>query len=335
MDDIGLRPIAERPPTSIDDLPDIILGAGVFNYQYTDDPHGLAAQDVLRKAFDLGIRALDTSAYYGPSEEIVGAALHELRREYPRESYFICTKAGRVKEHLFDYDAGSIRKSVERSLARLHTDYLDVLYIHDVEFVDTSKCLEAINEAFLLKKEGVVRYVGISGYPLDFLLFLARKTLSLSHGPLDVVLSYSNFCLQNTRLAGYLDKFTSEAGVHRILNASPLSMSLLRSQPTHSFHPASPELRAAVSASAAYTAEQGVELAELASRFVFRRWAGSTVYGLSNAREVEHAVRDYWASKDKAWMKRDDQLVVGVQKILGSTLNQTWLSGIKHDDMEE
>src|SRR5882762_4001491 len=38
----------------------------------------------------------------------------------------------------FDYTPKTIRRSVERSMARLHTTYLDVVYLHDVEFVATS-----------------------------------------------------------------------------------------------------------------------------------------------------------------------------------------------------
>ena len=45
-----------------------------------------------------------------------------------------CGRYGLTKE-AFDYSPATIRHSVERSLSRLHTDYLDVVYLHDVEFV--------------------------------------------------------------------------------------------------------------------------------------------------------------------------------------------------------
>jgi D-arabinose 1-dehydrogenase len=323
----------EEKSFSLQNLPDVILGAGVFNYQYTDSPHDLSAVAVVRRAFELGIRALDTSAYYGPSEIIIGDALEKLRHEYPRDSYMICTKAGRVSVDEFDYSANHIRFSVKRSLQRLKTSYLDVLYIHDVEFVTTDGCLEAIAEALKMKAEGLIRNVGISGYPVDYLLYLSKKVLSILNVPLDVVLSYSNFCIQNTKLEKYQERFYQEAKVTKVLNASPLSMSLLRSQITHSFHPAPYELRTAVEKASEYCSSRGVELADIASRFALRNWNGPTVFGLSNVAEVEQAVRTYWQSKDVVSASHDEPLVEGVRKILGATIDLTWPSGIKHPDM--
>uniref|UniRef100_A0A060T7M2 ARAD1C22990p n=1 Tax=Blastobotrys adeninivorans TaxID=409370 RepID=A0A060T7M2_BLAAD len=316
--------------TGLEGLPDIILGAGVFNTQYHDNPESLPADQVIRRAFELGIRAIDTSAYYGPSEEIVGRALKELEKDYPRESYYICTKAGRNGVNQFDYAASDIRKSVQRSLQRLNTTYLDVLYIHDVEFVDTAGCLEAIGEAFKLKQEGVVRFVGISGYPVSFLAYLANK-VKQTLGPLDIVLTYCNYCLQNTILEKYLGEF-DQAGVSKVLNASPLSMSLLRSQVTHSFHPASEVLKERVAQAAKLTRSKGEELADVASRFVFKHWQGCTVFGLQSVPEVEAAVQDYWMVKDGQW---NDQLVDEVRNVLGDCIDMVWESGIEHADQND
>ena len=47
------------------------------------------------------------------------------------------TKCGRYGESDFDYSPATIRRSVQRSLERLHTSYLDVVYLHDTEFVAT------------------------------------------------------------------------------------------------------------------------------------------------------------------------------------------------------
>lgn len=310
--------------------PDIVLGGGVFNYQYTEDPHGQHADQVLARAFSRGIRAVDTSAYYGPSEEIIGKALAKISDEHPRSTYMICTKAGRVKADEFDYRAASIRASVQRSLKRLHTDYLDVLYIHDVEFNSIEACIEAITEAFRLKDEGVVRLVGISGYPVKFLFELSCIVLEKLGRPLDVVLSYSNLCLQNTTLAKYLDRFEKEAHVAQVVNASPLSMSLLRSGPTHDFHPAPQHLKDSVSRAAQFTAQQqpAVEIADLAVRFALRAHS-PTVFGLMTTLEVDSAVETYWKAHNDADLRAtDEKLVKEVHSILGSDLDYVWPSGI-------
>ena len=68
----------------------------------------------------------------------MGRALSLLRSEYPRNTYHLITKVGKygqkVKEHVYDPD--TIRKSVERSLKRLQTDYLDVVCVFSFLLID-------------------------------------------------------------------------------------------------------------------------------------------------------------------------------------------------------
>jgi len=84
-----------------------------------------------------GIRAIDTSPYYGMSEVILGSVLRALASEFPRQSYHLMTKVGRygVTKDDFDYSPQSIRLSIMRSLQRLNTTYLDAVFLHDVEFI--------------------------------------------------------------------------------------------------------------------------------------------------------------------------------------------------------
>lgn len=161
-----------------------------------------------------------------------------MKDEIPRENYFICTKVGRIRLDEFDYSREHVRSSVLRSCERLRTDYLDVVFLHDVEFVETAQVLEALKELRKLKDEGVLHNFGISGYPVDFLLDTAcrcRKDAEI--GPLDVVLSYANLNLQNETLLHYLPRFKNEAGVKVVENGSILSMSLLRMQETKASFP--------------------------------------------------------------------------------------------------
>lgn len=314
---------------TLDKLPEIILGAGVFNYQYHQNPKDLPAASIISRAFDLGIRALDTSSYYGPSEVIVGEALEAIKDKYPRDSYFLNTKCGRVAENEFDYKPESIRKSVLRSLERLHTDYLDVILLHDVEFVDTDAALGAIEELFKLKDEGRVQHVGLSGYPLDYIYKLSVKVKEHFNRPLDIVLSYCHFCLQNTLLESYQSKFYKDAGIQVLINASPLSMGLLRSQGPHDFHPADDTLKQAVTKAVDYVKSKNTDFADLAIKFSFSHWSGPTVIGLSSISEVETAIKSYWDSFSSK--EKDQPLVDEVKKILGDQYNRVWPSGIDHD----
>ncbi|ODQ64765.1 Aldo/keto reductase [Nadsonia fulvescens var. elongata DSM 6958] len=332
-----IGPVGGKIVESLANLPPIILGGGIFNYQYHERPDDLQCSNILKRCFELGIRAIDTSAYYGPSEGILGEGLEAIKDVYPRDSYYLCTKAGRDYEKGFDYSKEWIRESVIRSCQRLKTSYLDVVYLHDIEFVPTSGIIEALTELFKLKNSGVIRHVGITGYPVKLLVQVAqlvKDNKAISNGePLDIVLSYSNLCLQNTTLKSYISGF-EDAGIKCILNASPLSMSLLRSGTVHDFHPADEKLKKTAADAAKYTASEGVELASLATRFAYREWEPRpTVFGLSSVEEVEQAVDEFWASKDSKTSLKDGKLVQHVQHIFGETLNSVWESGIPHEDL--
>jgi aryl-alcohol dehydrogenase-like predicted oxidoreductase len=109
---------------------------------------------VLHRAFDLGINFYDTADCYmhGHNEEMVGKAF-----EGKREKVFIQTKV-----HI--HDEKKMRPSVERSLRRLRTDYIDVLVWHghsSPEEVSDPKLFEFMSK---MKKEGKVRFTGFSAH---------------------------------------------------------------------------------------------------------------------------------------------------------------------------
>jgi hypothetical protein len=109
---------------------------------------------VLLRAFDLGINFYDTADCYmrGRNEEMVGKAF-----EGKRQKVFIQTKVHAHEEK-------KMRASVERSLRRLRTDYIDVLVWHNLsspEEVSDPKLFEFMSK---MKKEGKVRFVGFSAH---------------------------------------------------------------------------------------------------------------------------------------------------------------------------
>jgi D-arabinose 1-dehydrogenase len=161
----------------------------------------LPLETISKYSLRYGIRCIDTSSYYGPSEVVIGAILQKLAAEFPRATYRIMTKCGREGQS-FDYKPQSIRASVMRSLRRLSTTYLDVVLLHDIEHVaspvwpipycgdferaltdktvrnewglDPEKLprawgtgddtiLAAVRELQKMKEEGLIKAVGISG----------------------------------------------------------------------------------------------------------------------------------------------------------------------------
>lgn len=292
-------------------IPPLILGTGTFNTQYVPAPTRMPYGAIVSRALALGIRAFDTSPYYGPSESLLGEALASARPE--RGDVFLITKAGRRGPADFDYTRQGIRASVERSLKRLGTEYLDLVHCHDVEFVSQEAVLEAIAELRLLREEGLVRYVGVSGYPLHVLTATAKLVLDRTGEPLDAVLSYSHFTLQNTALSAprTLAAFRA-ARVDVLLNASMLSMGLLTSRgvyaaPMGAWHPAPPALRTKCRDLRTFAEAEGMGLEEAAIRWSMAAWAtaassfgtsshggrktGVSVAGVSSVAELEETWR--------------------------------------------
>ncbi|KAF7313526.1 hypothetical protein HMN09_00508600 [Mycena chlorophos] len=313
-------------------LPRIVFGGGALSPQYQTDEL-LKSDSPLRTvqlALRYGINAFDTSAYYGPSEVLLGEALFALKDEFPRSSYQLMTKCGRFETNEFNYTPSTIRDSVKRSLQRLKTDYLDVVHLHDVEFVceevtprrtgnHTSalgdekeayglgegeegkvrgegdrKILEAFAELRKMQEEGLIRHVGITGFPLYTLLRLALLILhNPPYKPVEVMLSYSNLSLQSSTLLAFAPELLNRAKVGQLLAASPFSMGLLTDAGPPAWHPASPELRAATIKSAMECQARGRLLADLATGYCVRHTGGSVplVVGLSKPEEVHECVR--------------------------------------------
>ena len=219
----------------------------------------------------------------------MGQALWNLRRKYPRDSYTLITKCGRVDFHHFDYSASWIRKSVLRSLERLRTEYLDLVLLHDAEFTTEVEVLEGISELRKLRSEGIVGSFGLSGYTLPTLLSYVEAVKAKRSITVEAIFNYCNFNLQNTTLAEYSPKFR-QAGVKHIINGSPLSMGLLRSEAAPDWHPAAAGLKAACQVASRRAEEKyGEKLADIALRYAFQ-FDGTTCAGCSSLVELEAAI---------------------------------------------
>lgn len=331
---LGLKKV----PQDLDGISPLILGGAVFNTQYNDDPKSMPIYSLLESSFLKGINAIDTSPYYGPSEELIGKALKELHDEgkIERDNYYICTKVGRIKLDDFDYSPEWVEKSILRSLERFNTTYLDVVFLHDIEFPTYEETIGALKKLMELKSRGLIRWVGISGYPVDYIYKVAKNVREIDEiGTLDLVMSYSNMCLQNITLKEYYDKFIYDTGVKLVNNASILSMSMLRYQETKSFHPASQALKDKCFELAIMLREKhNTDLADLATRFAIREWQnrkGRTVIGVSNVEELNVAWQQYVNVTSGKFDEEDDRLVKLSQEFLGEHFNEVWPSGTDHN----
>lgn len=135
------------------EVPAVILGC--MRIRSADN-----AQEIIETSVDQGITFFDHADIYGEGlcEEIFGSALQ--KSTLNRNDLFIQSKCGIVPGKMYDFSKEHIIESVEGSLARLQTDYLDALLLHRP---DTLFEPEEVAEAFyLLEKQGKVKYFGVS-----------------------------------------------------------------------------------------------------------------------------------------------------------------------------
>lgn len=120
------------------------------------------AENILHAAFELGVNYFDTADLYdyGENEKIIGSTF-----KHNRNQVVIATKVGnRWNEQkdrwYWDPSKAYIKKAVKASLTRLNTEYIDLYQLHGGTIEDhIDETIEAFEE---LKKEGLIRYYGIS-----------------------------------------------------------------------------------------------------------------------------------------------------------------------------
>lgn len=144
------------------EVPAIGLGCMGMSFAYgtSDDAESMR---VLHRSLDLGASFWDTAEMYGPfkNEELLGRAI----KGRPRDQVIIATKfAWRFGEKgepiALDSSPAHIKKSVEGSLSRLGTDYIDLYYQHRLD--PNTPIEDTVGSMADLVRAGKVRYIGLS-----------------------------------------------------------------------------------------------------------------------------------------------------------------------------
>ena len=183
------------------------------------DGEGMRA---VHEAIDLGINFFDVSPYYGRTvaESRLGQALLG-----KREKVILATKCGRYDRDGFEFSGDRVHSSIDESLHRLQTDYIDLFQAHDIEFGDEKQIeAETIPALREVQKSGKARYIGITSYQLGMMARIAGTV------PVDTVLSYCRFNLLIRDMDALLTP-TAEARNMGLIIASPLHMGLLGEAP--------------------------------------------------------------------------------------------------------
>jgi myo-inositol catabolism protein IolS len=148
----------------------------------------------IQTAFENGITTFDTAESYGKghSEQVTGMALQGKRQE--------CVIATKVsKEHLKPAD---LRRSIEKSLELLQTDYIDIYYIHKPNPLIPLE--ETISEMDKLKAEGIIRAIGVSNFSFtqlqEALTYAQIDVIQPEYSLLkrDIEMEILPYCLKNS-----------------------------------------------------------------------------------------------------------------------------------------
>ncbi|HLF94065.1 MAG TPA: aldo/keto reductase [Planctomycetota bacterium] len=270
------------------------------------------AMKTVRVALDCGMTFIDTSPFYGRgmSEVLLGVALQDV----PRDRYLLGSKLGRYDAAHFDFSAKRVVESVDVSLKRMRVDHLDICLCHDLEFVEMSQIVEETLPALRkVQQQGKVRFVGVSGYPMKMFRYV------LERAPIDVMLSYNHYTLQNTMLEGLIP--LAKAKGTGVMNAAPFSARLLSNAPLPSWHKATPEVREVARKAADHAAKRGSDIAKLAVQFSIRNPDIATcIAGSASPERVAE-----WAK----WVEEpvDEGLLKEVQAILAPIKDWFYLEG--------
>jgi len=270
------------------------------------------AMKTVRVALDCGMTFIDTSPFYGRgmSEVLLGVALQDV----PRDRYILGSKLGRYDAAHFDFSAKRVVESVDVSLKRMRVDHLDLCLCHDLEFVEMSQIVQETLPALRkIQQQGKVRFVGVSGYPMKMFKYV------LERAPIDVLLSYNHYTLQNTMLEGLIP--LAKAKGAGVMNAAPFSARLLSNAPLPAWHKATPEVRETAKRAAEHAAKRGSDIAKLAVQFSIRNPDITTcIAGSASPERVAQ-----WAQ----WVEEpvDEALLREVQAILAPIKDWFYIEG--------
>ena len=290
-----------------------ILGFGASPMGNVFDPvDEQAAIRAVHYALDHGVNLFDVSPFYGSTlaETRLGKAL-----EGKRDQVVLASKCGRYGLQDFDFSRKKILESIDESLRRLKTDYLDLFQLHDIEFVDKKIILEeavpAIQEVVL---SGKARFWGITGLPVRYLAQMAKET-----NP-DTVLSWAHYNLLENEINNELVPLSKALGFG-LINAAPLMQRILSDAELPSWHRSPQEVKAVQKPLLELCKSYEVNLSDVALRFALDHPAiASTLVGMCDLEIVKQNI----ASLE---LEIPEELMEKVLEITKPVMNRMWFEG--------
>jgi aryl-alcohol dehydrogenase-like predicted oxidoreductase len=243
------------------------------------------------RAVELGVNYIDTAPGYLDSEEVVGKILKDVDAPV-----IVSTKLGYEPEPFRPRDKDSLRESVDRSMALLGRDVIDILMIHEPDrpgqfdwFDDLDTCEGPVTELLEeFKREGRIRFTGVGGTTTHE---LARVVGS---GKFDVVLTAFNYSLLYREAAIEVFPAAQKQGTG-VIAGSPLQQGAFAVRRDDEIENGAPWLslprRNQFKALYGLLDETGMPIVELAMRFVISHPAVDCVLsGVKSTREIEQNI---------------------------------------------
>jgi len=293
------------------------------------------ALEAIDAAWQSGTRYFDTAPHYGLglAERRVGEAL----AARPRSEYLISTKVGRLlaptKDHpgendladgfmvpkdylrIYDYSADAVKRSIEDSLRRMNTDYIDIIFVHDPD----DHYEQALNGAFpalsQLRDEGVIKSFGAGMNQAEMLTDFVR------HTDLDVIMLAGRYTLIEQHSLDNLLPLALEREVSivaaGVFNSGLLSKDRPAADASYNYEPAPAELIAKVSGIADICESHGVTLPAVAAQFPLGHAAVANIcLGARNAAQVKRNAELFDVQIPTAlWQELSDAKIVRPESV--------------------
>jgi L-galactose dehydrogenase len=289
------------------------LGFGASPMGNVFDP--VDEKEAIRAAhlgIDRGINFFDVSPFYGLTlaETRLGKAL-----EGKRQGIILATKCGRYGLQDFDFSRKKILASIDESLKRLRTDYLDLFQLHDIEFVDKRFILEeAVPAIQEVVQSGKARYWGITGLPVRYIAQIARETHP------DTVLSWAHYNLLEDQINDELVPLSKEQGFG-LMNAAPLLQRILSEEKLPPWHRSPDAVKAMQPKLLALCKAYGLRLSDVAIRYAVDHEAiASTIVGMCESTIVDKNI-------DALETAIPTELMEEIQQLVAPVKNQMWYEG--------
>jgi L-galactose dehydrogenase len=269
-------------------------------------------------AIDAGINFFDVAPFYGITlaEERLGEAL-----KGKRDKVILATKCGRYGLRDFDFSYQRILDSADESLARLQTDHVDLMQLHDIEFGTKEQVLnEAIPALYEIKKSGRARYIGITGLPVNYLAEIARQV------DIDTILSWAHYNLLQDEINKELVPLSKERDLG-LMNAAPLLQRILSDASIPSWHNAPAGMQAMQVPLQACCSKYGLKLSDVAIAFATAHPdIASTIIGMCDTVNLSNNIKALETQIPKELLEEIEILVAPVK-------NSMWFEGMPENNI--